>query len=275
MSKPLIERQLEQQFLSLNSLLQQGQQQLGQCPMRRPSWQADFQLGDALADLWYQPGQDGRSTRDYYGLVWLNADQLALVTAINEQKTALHQQILALKKHHPKQSQWSDLLRHRLPSVQGPLSRLGLSRLHLKQLLRQLPIASAPLAKVQFSWYSSGRSIKKFSYSQALELVAAMSDQQPQKERYWQKLAALPSGTPLAQVQKQAPLLRANLFFSQGSREARNLSLPLTISEQQLDSIAFRYPEEAVAPARQRAVRSDLKISETAYIEELRLHLYL
>ncbi len=270
-----LERQLEQLFELLNQRLLLAQSSLAQCAMTKPSWQKPFTLSSALADLWYQTGQDGRSTRNYYGMVQLDSDQLQLALAINQAKTELHQSILALKQHYPKQSKWPELLRQRLPCVNGPLANVGLARLHLKQLLRLMPIVEQPLAKVQLSWYSSGRSIKKLSYQQALAMVEALADDRPQKARYLQQLAALPPGTPLARVQNQAPLLRANLFYLDGSREARNLSLPLAVVHQPINGIAFRYPESASAPERTRAKRSDLRISEEAYIEELRLHLYL
>ncbi|BBI61585.1 hypothetical protein HSBAA_28910 [Vreelandella sulfidaeris] len=93
------------------------------------------------------------------------------------------------------------------------LRRNGLARLHLKQSWRQLPIAQAPVSRVRFAWYSSGRSIKRLTVQEAERKLIQLDTDAPHIRIQLRKLASIPSGEILAQVQTQAPLMRANLFL--------------------------------------------------------------
>lgn len=93
------------------------------------------------------------------------------------------------------------------------------------------------------------------------------------------KLAALPSNEILAQVQAQAPLMRANLFFTEPlldghSRRALNIAMPLLVPAPdkrlpQVNSPSLQPPLE-----RTRAKRRDEKIEHDAYLPSLRIYRY-
>ncbi|MCM5703205.1 DNA replication terminus site-binding protein [Larsenimonas salina] len=238
-------------------------------------------LRQALLDMWYEQGQDGRATRNYIGMVLCDDAVLEHVAALNAAKDHFGglvntmrkeatDQIGALKTHLPR--------RH--PALNQLMAQQGLARLHLKQAWRRIPVAEAPLARMQMSWYSSGRSIKRTTIAEAEEKLAALNNEAPHVRIQWQKLAALPSDEVLAQVQQQAPVMRANLFFKEPlddgrQRRALNMALPLFVP----DDGSGRLPKmnaPALAPpeTRTRVRRGDNRLEDAPYIPSLRLYRY-
>lgn len=93
------------------------------------------------------------------------------------------------------------------------------------------------------------------------------------------KLAGLPSLEPLVKVQKQAPLMRANLFFREALEDGRmrraiNVALPVFIP-----SSNGRLPDyNKVAPfppeKRTWAKRSDERLEEEPFLPSLHIYRY-
>lgn len=249
--------------------------------------QAQDYLIQALQDIWYLTGQDGRYTRTYIGIVAVSAPLMQAAVQVNHSKLALKQALDAIKKAYPQA--WSSIkanlhqqvaasLKHQRPfALQGALASQGLSALHLKQSWRQLPLLDTPVEQVRFSWYSSGRSIKRLSVAQAHALLMAMNPEDPLVARQLKALAQLPSTTPLAQVQAQAPLMRANVFYQQAlddgrTRRALNVALPLFIQMTHLPE--HNQPSLNAPEARTRKQRADNQLADEVFLPSLRAYLY-
>ncbi len=237
-------------------------------------------LISCLSDFWYLDGQDGRVTRSYPGLVACNEDLWNQLGAVNSAKVAFSHAIDLIKRELPEEL---TNLRHELTlrhqGLHAHLREQGLARLHLKQTWRQLPGCEEPLKQIRMSWYSSGRSIRRLSLKEAEYRLLQMNPEAPHIKIQLQKLAGLQANEPLAQVQQQAPLMRANLFFEQPrpgqpERKAINLALPLFVLNDQGKLPAFNQPSPQPPEARKRARRSDNQLEDTPFLPSIRVYRY-
>lgn len=234
----------------------------------------------ALLDVWHQTGQDGRETRNYLGIVAADETLIAAAHKVNEAKEAFQATLQTIKRASPKSlSDAKAQLTRRHPDVQSVLNKEGLARLHLKQCWRQLPIADADVAKVRFAWYQSGRSIKRITVREAEQKLLQLDSDAPHVKVQLRRLADIPSSEPLAQVQSQAPLMRANLFFSHPladghTRRALNVAMPLFVPSAQGVLPDIKAPSAQPHATRTRAVRRDEKIEPDVFLPSLRVFRY-
>ena len=252
-----------------------------------PTWQL-APAGDAparwmrtaLLDVWHQSSQDGRETRNYLGIVAADETLLAAAHKVNGAKEAFHTTLQTIKRTAPKSlSDTKAHLARRHPDVQSVLNKEGLARLHLKQCWRQLPIADADVAKVRFAWYQSGRSIKRITVREAEQKLLKLDSDAPHVRMQLGRLAGIPSSEPLAQVQSQAPLMRANLFFNHPladghTRRALNVAMPLFVPSAQGVLPDIKAPSAQPHASRTRAVRRDEKIESEVFLPSLRVFRY-
>ena len=245
---------------------------------------------ELYCDLWPRDGGDGRRTRSCHGLIAADPPLLALAQRANQAKddfrqalSVLKQQLSASEKSTTETAtakQQTDQLLARLNqrpnTLRQALGHKGLARLHLKQCYRLIPSVDHHPQRVGLNWYTSGRSIKRFSQQQAQQALARMGLDKPHIQLQLDRLNQLNADTPLAQVQQQAPLMRANLTFDRAPfRQAMNLSLPLLFGyDPQLPFPAHNDPSLVPQSVRQRQIRSDCRIEPEPFLPSLRLHLY-
>ncbi len=247
--------------------------------LHSPTPDADW-LRSALLDFWYQDGQDGRVTRSYVGLIAADASLLEHVAAVNSAKAHFAEILASIREEAAGLiPELKAVLPFRHPALHTHLRGQGLARLHLKQCWRAIPVADAPLSRVRLSWYSSGRSIKKLTVREAEQKLLALDHDAPHIRIQLQRLAGIPDGEPLAQVQKQAPLMRANLFFAEPladgrERRAMNVALPLFIPSSDGKLPDYNMPPPFPSEKRTRAKRSDERLEEEVFLPSLRAFRY-
>ncbi|MBZ5487944.1 DNA replication terminus site-binding protein [Halomonas aquamarina] len=237
-------------------------------------------LRKALLDMWHQEGQDGRETRNYVGVIAASEALMEAIVCINQAKAHISELLQRIKSLSPKAfGEIKQRLPKRHPYVDEVMRQSGFARLHLKQCWRQLPIAEAPVARIRLAWYSSGRSIKRLSVQEAERKLAQLDTEAAHVRIQLRKLAGLPSDEVLAQVQAQAPLMRANLFFIEPlpdghTRRAFNIAMPLFVPahEQRLPHINLPAPQPPAQ--RTRARRRDEKLEQTPFLPSLRIYRY-
>ncbi|QEM82011.1 DNA replication terminus site-binding protein [Halomonas binhaiensis] len=252
-----------------------------------PAWSFDQPQGvDAkwlkhvLSDVWYEDGQDGRATRSHIGLVAVNEATLKKACAVNTAKADFAKVLADIRKEAPTLvPEIKAVIPFRHPELHTHLKGTGLARLHLKQCWRALPIAEAPVAKVRLAWYSSGRSITRLSVAEAERRLMALDNAADHIRIQLKRLAGIPSQEPLAQVQRQAPLMRANLFFAEPlangkTRRALNVALPLLVP-----CPSGKLPDHNIPPSsppveRKRARRSDERLEDEMFLPSLRVYRY-
>lgn len=244
-----------------------------------PNWNSqssDNDIESVLLDLWYLEDQDGRETRIYPGLVGLSRQQITYANEINLLKDRFRKSVNRLKDEN--NERWREIqqdLAKRFKLVNDHLTKEGLNRLHLKQVYRHLPLVIERPNKVGFSWYSSGRSIKRVTKAEAYQLLTKLNTESAHIKIQLDRLSGLPDHEPLARVQKQAPLLRANLVFGDQKRRSLNVSLPLFYPKEPREGLPeFNIPPETTPSERMRLTRSDIKIEEDAFLPSIRVHRY-
>lgn len=237
-------------------------------------------LRRALLDFWYEDGQDGRETRGYIGLIAADDPLLASVSEVNEAKARFAEVLGQIREQASNLiPEIKAILPFRHPALHQHLRGQGLARLHLKQCWRHLPVADAPLSRVRLAWYTSGRSIKRLSVREAEQKLLALNSEAPHIRIQLQHLAGIPDSEPLAQVQRQAPVMRANLFFREPlidgrSRRAMNLPLPLFIPAPDGRLPDHNQPMPKPPTGRTRARRSDEKLEDQVFLPSLRVFRY-
>ncbi len=232
-----------------------------------------------LQDFCYQNGQDGRETRSCFGLIAADEHQLDMASHINLIKEKFKQDVQKLQKNH--KSQWLDLKGNlaKHPSLmREQLHFSGLSRLHLKQTWRHIPVIARTPSRIGFNWYTSGRSIQKMTVDQATEALLRLDTSSLHIQTQLSLLAKLTNNTPLAKVQNLAPTMRANLFYDDQllpERQAMNISLPILFKANDNGQLPVHNEPAMKAPdTRQRAVRSDRKIEDIPFLPSIRVHRY-
>lgn len=250
------------------------------------SWSLDTPQADAawlhraLLDFWYQDGQDGRSTRSYIGLVAANEAVMEKLGRVNAAKRDFADLLAEIRREVPNLvPEIKAVLPFRHPALHDHLRGVGLARLHLKQCWRAIPAARAEVARIRLAWYTSGRSIKRLSVRDAERMLLALDNEADHIRIQLRTLAGLPDGEPLAQVQPQAPLMRANLFYREPladghSRQAMNVALPLFVPTTNGRLPDINQPPSHPPERRTRAKRSDTRLEETPLLPSLRVYRY-
>ncbi|MDH4573009.1 DNA replication terminus site-binding protein [Salinicola acroporae] len=237
-------------------------------------------LRHALTDFWYQDGQDGRETRNYIGVIVAGPVIMEAVEAVNHAKAGFAATLKRIRHSAPRLiPEIKAVLPFRHPVLHDHLRGQGLARLHLKQCWRQLPVADAPLSRIRLAWYTSGRSIKRLSVADAEARLNQMDLAAQHIQIQLRKLADIPSDEPLAQIQQQAPVMRANLFFREAledgrMRRAMNLPLPLFIPDPALKLPHLNDPPAHPPKTRTRARRSDQRLEDDVFLKSLRVYRY-
>lgn len=241
--------------------------------------EADW-LRRALLDFWYQDGQDGRATRSYVGLVAADETLISAVREANAAKSAFAALLRQIREEAAGLiPELKAILPFRHPALHDHLRGQGLARLHLKQCWRAIPLAEAPLARVRLAWYRSGRSIKRLTVREAEALLLGLDQEAPHVRIQQRHLAGIPDGEPLAQVQNQAPLMRANLFYREPLpdgrlRRAMNVALPLFVPSPDGRLPDCNTPPASPPTARTRALRSDARLESEPFLPSLRIYRY-
>ena len=246
-----------------------------------PAWIAEWHqqcsLNDILLDLWYHEDQDGRETRVYPGIIALSREQITFANEINFLKDEFRRSIQMVKEAN--NENWREiqgLIAKRYYPLNEHLSREGLNRLHLKQVFRHIPLVVSRPDKIGFSWYTSGRSIKKLTKQDAYNLLCKLNTESTHIKIQMERLASLQDNEPLARVQNQAPVLRANLVFDDRKKRSMNVSLPLMFpSEGKRTLPEFNIPLSEPPKHRSRLIRSDNKLEDDAFLPSIRVHRYI
>ena len=233
-------------------------------------------INDQLCDIYYQNDQDGRLTNSYWGAIATSSENIKTLEYINVLKSNFQKSVIQLRQSN--QNTWLNTynkINSREDIISAPLTNSGLSRLHLKQTYRQIPILKSQPIKIAFSWYTSGRSITKMSKQQVLDKLIHLGEDKTHIQMQINLLSQV-NDTHFAQIQNQAPTIRANILFNNGQTQSLNTSLPIFFETDNNSSFPLitELPENTHTQ-RQRKVRSDIKIDNECFIKSLRIHRYL
>ncbi|BCE03319.1 hypothetical protein [Marinicellulosiphila megalodicopiae] len=232
-------------------------------------------INNQLNDIYYQSEGDGRLSKSYWGLVGVDSKTILKLETINTLKKAFQTSVIALKTSN--ENDWMNIYQNinsRPSIIKQSFNLADLSRLHLKQTYRQIPILRAQPSKVSFSWYSSGRSIKRLTKQQVLEKLLNLGEDKIHIQMQINNLLSV-DDSHFAQIQTQAPLIRTNILFPDQQTQAINTSLPIFFDLSDPDHFPYvsELPETP-SLKRTRKVRSDSKIQTDIFLQSLRIHRY-
>lgn len=235
-----------------------------------------------INQLQYHATQTPREIIVCAGFVGASENTLEAARAVNQCKETFKQQILALKaaklsvNDPPLLSRFSEILL-RAPSVSLTLKNTGLSRLHLKQCYRKIPILDAVPSKISWTWAHT-RSIKKISLEMAKVLLEKRGNDTG-IDIQLHKLGTLKPNESLAIVQELAPHLRANIVFHTEEGDKRimikgpiPIFFPATHTTPYPD---FTPPQQKRDKNKNRHIRSDVKLDPMVFLPAIRAHRYL
>lgn len=236
---------------------------------------------NVIQQLQYQAGQEGREILLGVGLFAVSEATYAALEKVNACKSAFKYAILTLKAQDIKTTdEWLSLefeaLLHktRNENTQATLKRTGLSRLHLKQCYRQIPLLTRRPEKVSWSWANT-RAIKKISKPDAITLLKKRGSDQGIEQQI-ARIEAMPVKEQLAIVQDLSPHLRTNIVMNTEEGVKRFMlkgSLPLFYVDD-----GQPLPECCPPQAQKRssrAQRSDVKLDPNPFAPAIRAHRYL
>lgn len=227
----------------------------------------------ALLDHWYYGDGDGRYSKNYYGHFHVSESIAADIKALNQTKGLFHQRLMGFKEKDRKALalQMTEYSRDR--GINAMLHSQNISRLHVRQAYRQIPVFSEPVERIVFNWYRSGRSIKKLTKTEVLQMLMAYGPEQEHIKIQIDQLASHPDHQPLAQVQTQTAVLRANIRFASGERKAMNAPMPVFTCGP-VPKVSFP-SQDATEQPKVRQARSDQKVDSQVWLPSVRVHRYL
>ena len=229
-------------------------------------------LTSSLSDYFYRDGDDGRATSQCCGVI-CGANNAEIV-ALNEAKDSFKALIANYRAQYPKETKsWQRSVFATHSDARQSLADSAHGRLNLKACWRRVRVIDQPVKSISYAWYKNGRSIKRVDYQQVVDRLERLDRQGVDIQQAWSTLAGISSTTELCIVQKQAPLIRANVRLGNGEMIAFNCSTPIFLTAQDfLPVIKPLPPSDEHAP---RKSRSDQRIDSVPLIPMLRVHRYL
>lgn len=234
-----------------------------------------------LSLLQYQPNQAPREIILCPGFIGASLPTLKLAMQVNERKDRFKKSVLALKNDklltkNPALTDKMNSIISRNLGQSNALAQMGLSRLHLKQCYRKIPILEAAPHKISWTWAHT-RAIKQISISKAQELLLKKG-LDTGIEIQLSKLSTLSANEPLAIVQELAPHLRANLVFKHNELCIRKMikgPIPIFFPSENNSYPQFTPPSEKCEKNKNRSKRSDERLDAIAFLPAIRAHRYL
>jgi hypothetical protein len=234
-------------------------------------------IADFLATTEYLDGQLPREIIIAPGLVGASLETLTVIHELNAIKDAFKAAVLALRKNTTGSWLNSPILNAefaRVVPIKNSLNRAGLSRIHLKQCYRKIPVFDKKPSRVSWTWANT-RSIKKISIHEAAELLHKCG-KDAGIERQIKLLQTLHPDEKLAIVQDLAPHLRANIVWENKKRSMVKGPVPIFFPLQANEEFPlFIMPSEKKGKDKDKPLRRDVKIEEKPFLSAIRAHKYL
>ena len=228
--------------------------------------------------LWYEDGQDGRTTVTCPGIVGASKATMEEAYACNTAKDNFKEAILALKGL--RKSQADELiaeLHQRSKEVAAAMHRMGAARLNLKQAYRHIPILDVCPIKIGFTWSKQGKTIQKTTVSEARRLLEKRRDT-PQVRTDLNRLQQIPRNEVLARVRTVCPHLRANIVFKNRKntldRRLIQAPLPIVVPLKRGERLPEFIPIPPALVGNPRLQRSDVRIEDDVFLPTIRIFRY-
>ncbi len=230
--------------------------------------------------LFFFDGQDSHETISRHGLISASPNTLSKALLVNEAKTLFKSCISRIRESFPQLlKNMPQEFAERHPAIRQALRGQSLSRLHLKQCYRHIPVFTQRPVRVGFTWSMDNRSITRVSTSEAEQRLLKLGEEKQHVQSQLNKLYSLNanSSRALRKVQLLPPCVKANLVFDdQGEISRKILSCPMPIlipgfPHEPLPS----YKNLSIEPPKERTrpKRLDNKLSQEAFLPSINVYL--
>jgi len=225
------------------------------------------------SDIWFFSYEDGRETRSYQGVILSNHETIIIAHELNNAKDEFHKSIIDYIGIDKNETKTKEIKKQISKSYQGrkKLSGLSLSRLNLKSCYRKLLIIDESVEKISYCQQTSSLSISKISVNKAMRQLENLEKKGWDVNFQIEKLKKIDCNEILAKIQKQAPIIKANIRVNGELSLTRKPSLPIIINCDSKIEINFLEPGTEKV---KRASRSDKRISDIPFLPTIRIHRY-
>lgn len=235
-----------------------------------------------LSQLEYLDSQDPREILIHPGFVGASDDTLKSISKLNEAKEAFKEAMLQLsaQKLSTKNEAFIEAIEKtftlRSQKTASTLKKIGLSRLHLKQCYRKIPILPHAPLKITWTWAHT-RAINKITVQEAEKMLRKRKlDHGIEKQLLL--LSYLSPQEPLAIVQELAPHLRANILFPHDAERHRMMikgPIPIFFpANASTPCPEFKTPLPKQLRNTARMTRNDVRLEPTPFLPAIRAHRY-
>lgn len=227
----------------------------------------------------YIEDEDGRTTRTYQGVILCPPELISAAKDVNQSKDIFRNAINKIKGDFKAVIDIREKINENY-ARRMKLNNVGLGRLNLNSCYRKIPVLDDCPDKIGFSYMSNGKSIKKITAKEAKDLLLKLNDREPEHIKL--QIEAVDKLSPkdiLAQVQSQAPIIKANLVYidktllpAKRTVKTKKPPLPILVPGEKMPIINFIEPD---FHANKRLQRLDVKIEESEFLPSIRVHKYI
>lgn len=235
-------------------------------------------LEESLKDCFYVDDRDGRETTPYYGVV--EADQILIksIEFLNYTKLDFKSTLTKLSLLDPNaQSEMMKIIKDpsKWPSrLERYASDLG--RLNINHVYRCYFVAKDRPLKIQQSWSSKSKSIKKITKKEAINRILSLENPLPDHLKIqYESLASLPDSASLAVVHSETPHIKTNLFFRDRKEPVTVKSrLPMIVPNGTSRIFMDFISEDAPQESKDHQRRKDVLIHESPVASSIHVYRY-
>jgi len=241
-----------------------------------------------IEQMWFVDGQGRKETLTFPGLIAASDGTLKAVSDVNDARAAFKKAVVALKNEFKKmtyndiEQEIGDVIGQRRDNyLRVAFKRAGITRFCIKQAYRPIPhVDDRELVYAQY-YKKLKQSITRTAADVQLEKAAKKLQQHPSSgyQEAYDKLARLPSKTPLAEVRNISRVITVNIKTQETDQEPVYGQvtgvLPIFYKDEPNKTLVLHDMSRLGQEQRKPAKRSDVTVDPEVYIPIMRLHKYL
>lgn len=224
--------------------------------------------------------KDGRETPVWMGAIGVDHVQLELAREVNRRKDAFQEAVHRFRLQVQQQCKGGE--NHAYKTFRNLLSDedlgLNLGLVSLRQAYRHIPLLDITPASIRFSFSAGGRSIKRMTIQQALDLIEKKGWVGENIEAAKEKLNDQKTHHVVAQVQQLAGYFKANVTWPkplEGEPKKQTIPVFLPILYLKSEELTPKHqPHPPLASKPRLNARVDKRLEAEPFLKELRLYAY-
>lgn len=232
----------------------------------------------SIKDLYYDDqNPDGRFTSVCLGAIAVDPDWIKTAVEVNRMKDEFHKACRTLMDSARGRGGQTLSPQAKAKRLRAVITEAGYPRLSLRQCFRHIPVVNFTPISIGFTFSSGGRSIKRISVQEAVELLEKATFESDKSSVDHRLLSGLPANTPLAQVQDLPGYYKANVLYEPGGQvETIPTFMPILYPYDPECPLKRqeKLPDADLQKRLTRKVRSDKKLQDEPLVASIRVFAY-